>query len=255
MAELFGWEIVRKKDKKKEYPSFVEPTNDDGAISVAAGIGSSSFIDMDGTARTEAELVTRYRSMLQQPEVSAAVDDIVNEAINVSTDNRVVECVTDDVDVTDSIKSKIQEEFENILRLLDFANNGYDSFMKWYVDGRINFHVIIDEKSPKKGIQELRYIDPRKIRKIREFEDVQLPNNNVTVKRIKNEYYIYNERGLDEKMSNISMGISDFGASGLKIAKDAILHCNSGLVNERNSVVLSHLHKAYKPLNQLRMME
>lgn len=259
--ELFGFEIKRRQEENKNIRSFTEPQKDDGAMNVAAAGGAvSSFIDLEGTAKTEAELVQRYRGMLQQPEVQIAVDDIINEAVNVSFDNKVVECVTDDVDLADNIKERIREEFDNVLRLLDFGNQGYDLFQKWYVDGRLNYHVMIDEKAPRKGIQELRYIDPRKIRKIREFEKEKTQNgsNNGVFKRIKNEYYIYNDKGFNNTGSGVIGQGYDTGnsqANGLRIAKDSIINCNSGVLNESNSLVLSHLHKAYKPLNQLRMME
>ena len=169
--ELFGFSIKRKQDENKNIPSFVQANEEDGSVNIAAtGTGVSSFLDMDGTAKSEAELVQKYRTMLQQPEVSQAVDDIVNEAICITFDQKVVECVTDDVDLSDGVKKKIREEFDNILKLLDFSNTGYETFQKWYVDGRINYHVMIDNTAPRKGIQELRYIDPRKIRKVREFE-------------------------------------------------------------------------------------
>lgn len=256
MVQLFGFEIKRKIDVKEQLRSFADPVNDDGAISVATGGAQSTFVDLDGTAKTEAELVNRYRSMLQQPEVQAAVDDIVNEAITISDENRVVECVTDDVDMPDSIKKKIREEFENVLKLLDFSNQGYEIFSRWYVDGRLYYHAVIDETAPKKGIQELRYIDPRKIRKIREFEKEKPVNgsNQFTLKRVKTEYYIYSDRGYDVNTSAQQLNTFD-SIQGLKIAKDSIINCNSGVLNEKNTIILSHLHKAYKPLNQLRMME
>lgn len=253
---LFGFEIKRKDDAKEQQNvrSFADPINDEGAISVATGGAQSTFVDLDGTAKTEAELVNRYRSMLQQPEVQAAVDDIVNEAINITDDSKAVECVTDDIEMPDTIKKKIREEFENILKLLDFSNQGYEIFTRWYVDGRLYYHVVIDETAPKKGIQELRYVDPRKIRKIREFEREKLPTTNqFTMKRVKAEYYVYTDKGYDTNNSN-PMNTLD-SINGLRIAKDAVINCNSGLLNEKNTIILSHLHKAYKPLNQLRMME
>lgn len=252
---LFGFEIKRKESTKDELKSFVEPMNDDGAISVAAGGAQSTFVDLDGTAKTEAELVNRYRSMLLQPEVQSAVDDIVNEAITVSDDKSVVECVTDDIELPESIKKKIREEFDTILKLLDFSNQGYDIFNRWYVDGRLNYHVIIDEKAPKKGILELRYVDSRKIRKVREYERQRTDNSTQFVlKKLKNEYYMYTERGYDSNMTVNGLGAND-SIQGLRIAKDSIVSCNSGLINDRNTVIISHLHKAFKPLNQLRMME
>jgi hypothetical protein len=257
--ELFGFQIQRKNEENKNVKSFVEPNPDDGAVNLTATGGAiSSFIDLEGTARSEAELIQKYRSMMQQPEVQMAVDDIVNEAVNITFDDKPVECVTDDLELGDNIKKKIREEFDNVLKLLDFSNQGYDIFSKWYVDGRINYHVLIDETQPKKGIQELRYIDPRKIRKVREYEKekVGTTGNPGFVKRIKNEYYIYNDKGFNNKVTNSAAhGYEGPSASGLKIAKDSIVNCNSGLLNESNTLILSHLHKAYKPLNQLRMME
>ena len=252
--ELFGFEIKRKTDEKEQLRSFVEPSNDEGAISVATGGAQSTFVDLDGTAKTEAELVNRYRGMLQQAEVKAAVDDIVNEAISVSDDKSVVECVTDAIELPDNIKKKIRDEFVTVLKLLDFSNQGYETFSRWYVDGRLNYHVIIDEKAPKKGIQELRYVDPRKIRKVREYERQRVDgNSSFALKKIKNEYFVYSESGYDGSLTSI-LGAND-SIKGLKIAKDAIIHCNSGILNEKNTVILSHLHQAFKPLNQLRMME
>jgi len=253
--ELFGFSIKRKSEEK-EVKSFVEKSVDDGSVNVVTGAAVSTFVDLEGSAKSEAELVQKYRSMLQQPEVQAAVDDIVNEAIVVSYNEKVVECITDDIDMADNVKKKIREEFDNVLSLLNFSNLGYDIFQKWYVDGRINYHVLIDESNPKKGIQELRYIDPRKIRKIREYvqEKIGGGRNTVTIKKLKNEYYIYNDKGF-YTVNNAYQSIDDNLSSGLKIADDSIVNCNSGIMNENNTLVLSYLHKAYKPLNQLRMME
>ena len=261
MAELFGFEIKRKSEKEeKNIPSFISPEAEDGSIDIAAtGTAASSYLDLAGSARSEAELVQKYRGMLQQPEVAQAVDDIVNEAVSISSDQKVVECVTDDVEQPDNIKKKIREEFDTVLKLLDFSSTGYDTFQKWYVDGRINYHVMIDVKQPRKGIQELRYIDPRKIRKVREFESqksgsVQAGDNKFLTKRVKNEYYIYSEKGfLGQAGNQITQSGNDL--QGLKIAKDSIVNANSGLLNESNSLIISNLHKAIKPLNQLRMME
>ena len=148
-----------------------------------------------------------------------------------------------------------------ILKLLDFSNTGYETFQKWYVDGRINYHVMIDIKAPKKGIQELRYIDPRKLRKVREYKNEKIgeKDNQAVAKKIKNEYYVYSEKGFNNisgsKPQSFADGSTQGGMAGLKIAKDSIVNANSGLLNENSTLVLSHLHKAYKPLNQLRMME
>ena len=260
MAELFGFSIKRNgSEENKNIPSFIRPEADDGAVDIAAtGTAASSYLDLAGNARSEAELVQKYRGMLQQPEVAQAVDDIVNEAISIASDQKVVECVTDDVNLADNIKKKIREEFDTVLKLLDFSSTGYDTFQKWYVDGRINYHVMIDVKHPRKGIQELRYIDPRKIRKIREFDNKTQGSNGqdgrFLTKQVKNEYYIFSEKGFLGQAGN-QIGQQGNELSGLKIAKDSIVHANSGLFNETNSLIVSNLHKANKPLNQLRMME
>lgn len=262
MAQLFGFEIKRKSDRDdKKIQTFVTPTNDDGAVDIAAtGGAQASFIDLEGSAKSEAELVQKYRDMAQHPEVLAAIDDIVNEAIVSDFNTQPVEVVPDDIDHPASIKNKIIEEFNNILTLLDFNNQGYDVFSKWYVDGRIHYHVMINEADPSKGIVELRYIDPRKLRKVREFKNEKVANqetgvNDNIIKKVKNEYYIYNEKGFNNTNQSLQgSGISQ-GLKGLKIAKDSIVSANSGVLNEKNTLILSHLHKAYKPLNQLRMME
>ena len=258
--ELFGFEIKRRKEENKNVQSFTEPSNDDGAVNVAAAGGAvSSFIDLEGTAKSEAELVQKYRGMIAQPEVQQAVDDIVNELVNISSTDKPIECVTDDLDLPDNIKKRIREEFDTVLKLLDFSNQGYDTVQKWYVDGRVNYHVMIDDSSPKKGIQELRFVDPRKLRKVREYakDKAGTNGNNGFTKRVKNEYYIYNDKGFHKNSGQISQGfdLNNSNQTGLRIAKDSIVNCNSGVLNENNTLVLSHLHKAMKPLNQLRMME
>lgn len=257
--ELFGFKITRKQEENDNIKSFVEPPNEEGALNVtAAGGAVSSYLDMEGTARSEAQLVQRYRSMYQQPEVEQAIDDIVNEAINITEDEKSVECVTDDLELSDNVKKRIRDEFDEILKLLDFSNQGYDIFQKWYIDGRMNYHIMIDEANPSQGIKELRYVDSRKLRKIREYErsNIGTAGNTGFVKKIKNEYYIYNEKGFDGQVGPVNPSSMDHQATtGLRIAKDSIVHCNSGLMNENNTLVLSHIHRAYKPLNQLRMME
>lgn len=248
MAELFGFEIKRKTTEEEPI-SFVERHEDDGAIAVAAGGNQATFVDLEGSAQTEADLIYKYRSMMMNAEVASAVDDIVNEAINISDNEDVVSINVDDIPFPDSIKKKIVDEFEFGLQLLDFSNTGYEKFKQWYVDGRSNYHVIIDEQNPKRGILELRYIDSPRIRKIKEYE--QAREGQVYVKRLKNEYFIYIEGGISE-LSKVN---GSTVIQGLKIAKDSIISINSGLVNERNTLVLSYLHQAYKALNQLRMLE
>jgi len=183
--------------------------------------------------------------MALQPECDSAVQDVVNEAIVVTEDSGPVEIVLDKLDYPENIKKKIHEEFEAIVKLLDFNNNAYDLFRKWYVDGRLYHHIVIDEKNPRQGIKDLRYIDPRKIRKIKESLKEKDARTGATVFKGMNEYYLYNAGGVN----------SSNQAQGVKIAKDSISYCHSGLLDERNSMIYSYLHKAIKPLNQLRMLE
>lgn len=255
--KLFGFEIKRSdEDTEKYLRSFAEPVNDDGALTVGTAVGGSYGMlwDIEGTAKTEAELVTRYRQMMANPEIQQAVDEIVNEAIVVDAHNNVVEIVLDDTKLPDKVKDKIVEEFKHILSLLDFSNQGYDIFSKFYVDGRLNYHVIIDEEDLAKGIVELRYLDPRKIRLIREMVDVPIKDQGVSIslKQVRREYYMYSENTVN---TNINTSFNNNTLSGLRIAKDSIVRVTSGILNENNTLVLSHMQKAIKSLNQLRMLE
>lgn len=258
MVKLFGWEVKRSDDSIINQPSFTEKINDDGALNVGAALGGAynTIWDIEGTAKTEAELVTRYRQMMNNPEIQQAVDEIVNDAINIDAHEEVVKVVLDDTPLSANIKELIINEFKEILRLLDFSNQGYEIFSKFYVDGRLNYHIIIDEEALGNGILELRYIDPRKIRLIRENIDIPIPGQGTGafLKKIKKEYYMYSETGFGTTINNTNTaGNGNF--SGLRIAKDSIARVTSGLTNENNSLVLSYLHKAIKSLNQLRMLE
>ena len=253
---LFGFEIIRSEEKDKDSSlSFAEPINDDGALTIGTALGGAygMYLDIEGSAKTEAQLVTTYRQMTLNPEIQQAVDEIVNEAISVNSQDKVVEIVLDETKLPARLKDKIIEEFENILTLLDFSNNAYEIFSKFYVDGRLNYHVIIDSKKPKRGILELRYLDPRKIRLIREMnnKEKQVQGINANFKRIKNEYYMYSDNGFGaQTQSNYSNSIT-----GLRISKDSVVRVTSGILSENNSVVYSYLHRAIKSLNQLRMLE
>lgn len=256
---IFGFEIKRDIGGAEEEKavSFVEPTNDEGAITIGNSLGGSYgiAINMEGDAKTEGELVTKYRGMMMQPEIAQAVDEIVNEAINIDSHENAVEIVLDDTDLPDKVKDRIVDEFEEVLRLLDFSNYGYDIFQKFYVDGRLNYHIIIDNENLKEGIQEVRYIDPRKLRLIKEMDEKQKDEySGVPLKKIKKEYYLYSESGFGSKSvtSNVHSGQT---VQGFRIAKDSIARITSGFMNESNSLVLSYLHPAIKPLNQLRMLE
>lgn len=248
--QLFGFQIGRVKPQQTanqdlENKTFAVPQNDDGAVTIQSGAYYGTYVDLDGVVRNEIELITRYREMSMQPELETAIDDIVNEAIVNDDNGQAVEMNTDDLKQPEAIKKKIRDEFDNILRLLDFGNMGHDLFRRWYIDGRLFYHVVIDEKRPTLGIQELRYIDPRRIRKIREIQKTKDPTTGMDIIKRQNEYYLYNERGMIGAHSNL----------GTKISTDSIVNVNSGLMDAKRSMVLSYLHKAIKPLNQLRMVE
>lgn len=245
--QLFGFEISRRKQqiKDEENKTFALPQNDDGAVVIQSGAYYGTYVDLDGVVRNEIELITRYREMSMQPEIETAIDEIVNEAIVNDDNGEALELNTDDLKQPDAIKKKIRDELDNILRLLNFGNMGHDIFRRWYIDGRLFYHIIIDEKRPTLGIQELRYIDPRRIRKIREIQKTKDPKTGMEIIKNQNEYYLYNERGVIGAHSNM----------GTKIATDSIVNVNSGLMDAKRSMVLSYLHKAIKPLNQVRMVE
>ncbi len=251
MVQLFGFEISRKKTKQDNASavdtnkSFALPQNDDGAVTIQSGAYYGTYVDLDGVVRNEIELITRYREMSMQPELETAIDEIVNEAIVNTAKDKAVEINMDDLKQPESVKKKIRDEFDTALKLLNFGNMGHDIFRRWYIDGRMFYHVIIDDSSPAKGIQELRYIDPRRIRKIREIQKTKDPRTTIDVINKINEYYLYNERGIIGAHSNL----------GAKIAIDAIINVNSGLMDSKRAMVLSYLHKAIKPLNNLRMIE
>jgi hypothetical protein len=253
--KIFGFDIKRDGEEKEQFvpSSFAEPQNDDGAITVGNAMGGfySTLLDMEGSAKTESELVTKYRGLAHQPEIAQAVDEIVNEAISVDTDEKVVEIILDDTDLPDKIKKRISEVFDEVLSLLDFSNTAYDTFSKFYVDGRINYHIIIDNEKIEEGIKELRYVDPRKLKLIREVDKREKdPHSGIPVKKVKSEYYMYSENGFGSDKSG-----AQGGTQGYRISKDSVARITSGQMNENNSLVLSYLHPSIKPLNQLRMLE
>jgi len=252
-VSLFGWEF-RRRDEMDKLPSFTPKQNDDGAIEVAPGGAYGTYVDLSGSVRNEAELVTKYREMALHPECDAAIDEIINETISIGEED-LVKIDLDKVKLADPIKDKIQEEFTNVLTLLDFNNYAYDIVRRWYIDGRLFYHTIIDEKDPKAGLKEVRYIDPRKIRKIREVVRKRVDNQNpgdATVPKTVNEYFMYNDRGFNVGNKTVA---SQPQTVGLRIAKDSILYVTSGITDTSGSMVLSYLHIAIKPLNQLRTLE
>jgi|TARA_R110002072_G_scaffold83976_1_gene190390 hypothetical protein len=248
MAELFGFRIERPKKAEGSVPSFTSPTADDGTIDIAGGGFFGQILDQDGRERTEIDLIRRYRDIAQQPECDTAIEDIVNEGIISNEDDVPVQITLDRLPFPEKIKRKIRQEFMEVLRLLHFEAKGHDVFRRWYVDGRIFFHKIIDTKNPKQGILELRYIDPTKIKKVRQVKKDKDNKTGVDMVQKIDEYFLYNEKGIN----SAGMGGSN---SGMKIAADAISYVPSGVIDGNSGRVLSYLHKAIKPVNQLRMIE
>ena len=240
MAEFFGFEIKRKE---KELGAVTPPATDDGTYDISGGGFYSTILDTDGRSRTEDDLIRRYRDIAIQPECDSAIEDIVSEAIASDERDMCVSIALDNLQVSATIKKRIKEEFERILQLLDFNNKAHDIFRRWYVDGRIFYHKVIDSQNPRKGIQQLRYIDPRKIKKVREVQTGRKGQVDV-VKKFK-EFYIYNQHG--HQVNNTSTGV--------KLTFDSIAYCPSGLIDMHKGTVLSYLNKAIKPVNQLRMIE
>lgn len=253
MAELFGFEFKRKRDLEP-LPAITKPDIMDGSLEVAAGGVYGTVVDLDGTVRSEAELIDKYRQMSEHPEVDSAIDDIVNESITIDQKKDIVSLDMEDLQLQDNIKKLIIDEFNTILQLLEFNSYAYDIFRRWYVDGRLYYELVIDPNNPKGGIQELRYIDPRKIRKIKETKRKRDPRTKAELPVPSAEYYIYNEKGFTKALQN-QTGNYSAATQGIKIAKDSIVHIVSGLMSAKGDMVLGHLHKAIKPLNQLRSME
>jgi hypothetical protein len=231
----------------------VPPTTDDGTATVQGGGYFGTYLEMDATAKSEAELITRYREASMYADCSTAIDEIVTEAIAAVDDEAPVQLNLDGVDLPDNIKKAMQDQFNTIVRLLGFNIKGFDIFRRWYVDGRIYYQKIIDEKNPKRGIIELRQIDPRKIRKVREIKKDKDQKTGVDLIKSIEEFFIYNEKGINYQPNYTT---STPGTNqGLRISLDSISYVPSGLNDSEKNVVLSYLHKAIKPVNQLKMME
>jgi hypothetical protein len=247
---LFGFTISRQEneDKQDSQQSFSPPSNDDGALTITSAAYYGTYVDLDGTAKNEVELISRYREMAMQPEIESAIDDIVNEAICQDDDGKNIQIILDDLEQPDKIKKAIKDEFGTILRMLNYTKMAQDIFRRYYIDGKLYYHIIVDREEPTKGIRELRYIDPRKMRKIREVKKQKDERTGVEVMNVVNEYYIYNDKVTTGSSTN-------YGPVGTRITTDSVVSVVSGLMDSRRAVVLSYLHKAIKPLNQLRMIE
>jgi len=248
-VKLFGFTLGKKdivREEKPERASFTLPTEaiDDGAVTITQNAHYGTYVDLDGTFRNETQLITKYRELAIQPEMETALDEIVNEAIVIEDSGTSVEINLDEVKVSPAVKKRIEDEFNYILKILNFGNMGHDIFRRWYIDGRLFYHLVIDEMYPLYGIQEIRYIDPRRIRKIREIQKMRDPSTGIELIKKQVEYYLYNEKGLIGAGTNL----------GAKIAVDSIVNVNSGIMDPKQTMVLSYLHKAIKPVNQLKMM-
>lgn len=254
--ELFGWQIKKSKqeESQKKADSFVLPENQDGAVNVEGVAGAyGAYIDFDATVKNEFELVTRYRELSLLPDVDFAIDDIVNEMIVMDGQTDAIKLNLEKLKLTKAIKSRIEEEFRGVLTLLDWNNQAYEIVKKWYIDGRLYYHIILDEAKKNKGILELRYIDPRQIRKVREIDRQVDQDSGIELVKVRDEYFTYNARGVQFNAPNSYSSVATMG--GVKIATDCVCYTHSGIVDKYSASILSHLHKAIKPINQLKMME
>ena len=242
MTDLFGFSIKRKKEQQNAI-SPVPPNNDDGSSIAAFGGHYGYYLDLEGKFRTDFELIRKYREMSLHPECDYIIDDIANEAI-VSDNNDVpVEIELTNVKVSESLKRKIREEFDYIIGLLDFENKAHNIFRRWYIDGRLYYQVLIDENNVKAGIQELRYIDPRKIRRIKNIKRERTPQGVEVVKAVE-EFYLFNDKGITEQTTQ-----------GIKLSLDSVVYVPSGYLDANTGMMMSYLHKAIKAVNQLKMIE
>ena len=250
MAELFGFTIQKaQKDQGLSGKTFTDPTPDDGAIEIAGGGFFSSVLDTDGRERNELDLIRRYRDISMQSECDAAIEDIVNEGIISNLNDIPVNIDLTNLPYPDKIKRRMRAEFSEVLRLLNFNEKGHDIFRRWYIDGRMFYHKVIDNKDPQKGLQQLRFIDPTRIRKVRETKKDPDPSvNGIEMVTKVDEYYIYSDKGF-------AAAGSQGNDQGIKIAADSIVYVPSGLLDNNSGRVISYLHKAIKPVNQLRMIE
>jgi hypothetical protein len=244
--QLFGFEISRKKN---ELPiqSVVPPSNQDGSTVVNTSVNAGGYygmvVDLDASLKNENDLIRRYREISQYSDCDSAIEDIINEALVSDESKKPIQIILDDLKVSSGIKSKISDEFDNILRLLKFNDRGHEIFRQWYIDGRLYYQVLLDELNIKAGIQELRFIDPRKIRKIKNVKKEKTPQGVEVIKTVE-EFYLYNDRGMSEQSTQ-----------GVKLPLDSVVHCPSGVTDMNSGMTLSYLHKAIKPTNQLKMIE
>ena len=249
MVDLLGFQITRNNDKEKPAEAkqaFTVASPDDGTTTISAGGYFGQYLDMEVNAKNDIDLIKRYREIAQHPECDMAVEDIINEVIISDERDTSVSLSLDKLAISENIKTKIRDEFDEVMRLMNFDEKGHDIFRRWYIDGRIYFHKVIDPKSPRKGLTEIRYIDPRKIKKVREVSKKRdSKGKGIEIIETTAEWFVYNEKGISSANSN----------AGLKISADSICYVTSGVIDQTKNMVMGHLHKAIKPVNQLRMIE
>lgn len=252
--DFFGFSIGRKSKEQEieqniKQESFVAPDEYDGSQTLNTGGFLGTYVDFTGGIQNENQFIATYRSISLYPEVDMAIEDIVNDSIIMGSDRKPIKLNLDNVDFSDNIKTKIQREYDNVLKLLDFSNKAYEIYRRWYIDGRVFYHIIIDTENPRAGIKELRPIDPIKIKKIRKVNKEPFIKGNNAIPIVKNieEFYVYTD---DNKQSNTYTG-----ASGLKILPDSIAYCHSGIVDYTTKQVVGYLQKAIRPVNMLRQIE
>ena len=242
--EIFGFQF--KQRKTEEPRTIIAPSSDDGStvLSTSAAAYYTQVVDLDTSIKNENELIKRYREISLHTEVDAAIEDIVNEAINVNQDGDILKLNLDDLKVGNNVKKRISDEFEEILSLFDFHEKAYDIFRNWYVDGRAYFVITLDPDNAKEGIKKIDAVDSRKIRKIKKVEKKKDPKTGVDVVAKVDEFYLYNEKGIEAS-----------SVTGVKLSVDSVVFVPSGVYDQNSLMVLSHLHKAIKPANQLKMLE
>ena len=266
MARLFGFSIEDNEKTPPGVVSPVPPSNEDGSEHYVSSGFFGSYVDIEGTYKTENDLIRRYRSMALYPECDSAIEDIVNEAIVSDTNDSPVQIELSNLNASDGIKKKIREEFKYILELLDFDKKAHEIFRNWYIDGRLYYNKVIDQKNPTDGIQELRYIDSSKMKYVRQLK--KKGKDSVATARDQftssegtgydfpeiEEFFIYTPGNMGSGTGSQATSYGG-GMKGIKMTKDSVTYCTSGLVDRNKGSTLSWLHKAIKPLNQLMMIE
>lgn len=261
--KLFGWKIIpdEREFDAKSAPQITSPVDTDGSIPLESGDLFQFYINIEGMFKTDAELINKYRSMAMHAEVDSAIEDIINESIVHDEQGKSITIIMDDLEEPDAVKTKIRETFDEVLKLLEFSNYGKDIFRQWYIDGRIYYQVVVDQNNPTKGIKNLVFLDPRKLKKVKNIKRKPNPETGVAAIDEVEEFWLYNDKQ-DTRVSQPgtppvwvpSQAIKQHQNS-VKLAKDTVVGVTSGLVEPASGSVASYLHKAIRPLNMLRWLE